>query len=108
MTSASEHKSEGNPAEHFQHFNMCGVLVHARPERVPDVVSALNALDGVHVHEVADGGRIITTIEDTQTSIAIDTLSAIHRLKGVVAAGLVYHHFEPPPADRSGTEEEPK
>lgn len=108
MTFASEQKLEGDPADHAQRFNMCGVLIHARPERVPEVVSALKALEGVHIHEIAEGGRIITTIEDTQTSIAIDTLSAIHRLKGVVAAGLVYHHFEPSPADNSGTEEDPK
>ena len=99
MTSSPEQKLDGDPADHAQQFNMCGVLIHARPEHIRDVVSALNALEGVHVHEVADGGRIITTVEDARTSSAIDTLSAIHRLKGVVAAGLVYHHFEPSPAD---------
>lgn len=108
MTPASEQKSDGDPIDRALRFNMCGVLIHARPERISEVVSALNALEGVHVHEIVDGGRIITTVEDTQTSKAIDTLSAIHRLKGVVAAGLVYHHFEPSPADKSGTEEDLK
>ncbi len=75
-------------------MNICGVLVHANPVKLQDLECALSALDGVELHGTADGGRIVVTVEDTDTTLAIDTLSEIHRLDGVIAAALVYHHFE--------------
>jgi nitrate reductase NapD len=74
--------------------NICGVLVHANPMKASCLVAALGRLDGVEVHATADGTRLVVTVEDTQTSAAIDALAAIHRLDGVVAASLVYHHFD--------------
>lgn len=76
-------------------MNVCGVLVHAVPARASKVVEALGMLDGVEVHQTADGGRIVVTVEDTDRRPAIDTLREIHRLDGIVAASLIYHHFEP-------------
>lgn len=76
-------------------MNICGVLVHALPTKVPEVVAALGALPGVEVHETAEGGRVVVTVEDTEKALAIDTLAAIHRLDGIVAAALVYHQFDP-------------
>ena len=74
--------------------NICGVLVHAMPNRLDEVRASLEAIDGVEVHEVAEGARLVVTLEDRPASPAIDQLSAIHRINGVVAAALVYHHFE--------------
>lgn len=76
-------------------MNVCGVLVHAMPEKLTGVVSALTALDGVEVHGTAEGARIIVTIEDTGAALAIDQLAQINRVDGIVAASLVYHQFEP-------------
>ncbi|MGD9671733.1 MAG: chaperone NapD [Hyphomicrobiaceae bacterium] len=76
-------------------MNICGVLVHAMPSRIEEVSQALAFLDGVEVHQVAEGGRIVVTLEDTPTSSAVDQLASVHRIEGVVAAALVYHHFEP-------------
>jgi len=76
-------------------MNICGVLVHAFPAKVAAVCTGLAGLDGVEIHQTASGGRIVVTVEDTDATSAIDTLAAIHRLDGIVAASLVYHHFEP-------------
>jgi nitrate reductase NapD len=76
-------------------MNICGVLVHALPARVSNVVDALVAMDGVEVHQTADRGRIVLTIEDTADSTAIDMIREINRLDGIVATSLVYHHFDP-------------
>lgn len=75
-------------------MNVCGVLVHANPSKTDRIVAALEALPGVEVHEIGSGGRIVTTVEDTQAALALDTLTAIHRLDGIVAAALVYHQFD--------------
>ena len=76
-------------------MNICGVLVHAVPARAVSVVDELKSLAGVEVHQTGSGGRIVLTVEDTDEQPAIDTLRDIHRLDGIVAASLIYHHFEP-------------
>lgn len=76
-------------------MNICGVLVRANPVKLDAVVLALGGLPGVEIHETADGGRLVVTVEDTAVSTAFDTMTSIHRLEGIVAASLVYHHFEP-------------
>ena len=80
-------------------MNICGILVHAYPDNVTEVASALGRIPGVELHGQADGGRLIVTIEDTTSSSAIDGLGAIHALPGVVAAALVYHHFDSVPGE---------
>ncbi len=80
-------------------MNTCGVLVHANPNRIARVAEALAGLPGVEVHETASGGRIVVTVEDTPSTLALDTLGSIHRLDGVIAAALVFHHFDQPSQD---------
>ncbi len=75
-------------------MNICGVLVHAVPDRLAEVSAALARVPGAEVHGEADNGRLIVTVEDTPNGAAVDGLSAIHRLPGVVAAALVYHYCE--------------
>lgn len=76
-------------------MNICGVLVHANPDRIAEVAAALARLPGVELHGQADAGRMIVTVEDSAAGPACDGLAQIHALPGVVAAALVYHHFEP-------------
>lgn len=76
-------------------MNICGVLVHALPEKGKDVAAAISGLDGAELHQTVPDGRMIVTVEDTEDKSAGDTVLALHRLPGVLSAALVYHHFEP-------------
>ncbi len=76
-------------------MNVCGVLVHAIPDKCDAVVDSLSMLAGVEVHHTAEEGRIVVTVEDYGDVLAIDTLTEIHKLDGIVAATLVYHQYEP-------------
>lgn len=76
-------------------MNICGVLVHAYPERAGEVAQALTGIAGLELHGDADNGRLIVTLEDTESTLALTGLEQIHRTPGVVAAALIYHHFEP-------------
>lgn len=78
-------------------LNVCGVLVHAHPSRLDEVEAALDRLAGVETHGRGEGGRIVVTIEDTANSTAADSLAALHKTDGVIAAALVYHEFDPDP-----------
>lgn len=78
-----------------EELNICGVLVHARPEHVAGVGAALAALPGVEVHRHTGDGRLIITIEDTPRRMASETLADVHKLDGVLSASLVYHQTDP-------------
>jgi len=90
-------KSEAAPGAP-QEFNICGILVQARPERQAAVEAALACMAGVEIHEKAEDGRLVITVEDTKDIWASETLAGVHKIEGVIAASLVYHHrdSEPP------------
>lgn len=72
-------------------YNVCGVLVTARPENSLRVEQALNALDGVAVHARADDGRLVVTVEGSPGRQCADTITGLNDTDGVVATALVYH-----------------
>ena len=75
-------------------MNICGVLVHARPERAGEVGRALAAMPGVEIHAVGGDGRLVVSVEDTPGSFTADVMAGFHRVEGVINAALVYHHCE--------------
>lgn len=75
--------------------NVCGVVVHARPEKLDAVEAALAGIPGVDVHARGEGGRIVCTCEDVPGMTASDAMSEMHRAPGVIAAALIYHEFDP-------------
>lgn len=76
-------------------INVCGIVVHLAPERAQLALDALAALPGVEIVGHAEEGRVALTAIDTEHTLALDQLTAMHRLPGVVAASLAYHAFEP-------------
>lgn len=74
-------------------LNICGCLVHTMPGTTEAVVAAIDATGGgeVHAHE---GGRIVVTVEDTETMLASEQIMAIHQIPGVLNVTLTYHSFE--------------
>jgi nitrate reductase NapD len=76
-------------------MNVCGVLVHAHPQRIDTLEAALVGIPGVESYGRAQGTRLIVTAEDTPTMTAADALAEINKLPGVIAAALVYHEFDP-------------
>jgi periplasmic nitrate reductase NapD len=74
--------------------NLSGVLVVAKPEWQGQVVDALQALDGVEVHQVdAESGRIVVVQEANDIHAEIDGLKRIKALPHVIMAEMVYHYI---------------
>ena len=89
-------------------MNMCGVLVHAQPDRISAVEASLNEIPGVETHGRGEQARLVVTVEDSETMSAMDAITAVNAVEGVVAAALVYHEMEPDlDAQSSATEEKP-
>ncbi|WP_421701894.1 chaperone NapD [Aliiroseovarius sp.] len=74
-------------------LNICGCLVHTKPERTAEVVTAINATEGGEVHAHEDG-RIVVTVEDTEDKRASDQIMDMHQIPGVLTVTLTYHSFE--------------
>lgn len=75
-------------------FNICGVLVHARPDLRHQVADALGALPGTEIHAIADEGKLVVVVEDAQGELASTTINRINDVPGVLSVALVYHHFD--------------
>lgn len=74
-------------------YHVCGVLLMARPEHIPDVEQALQALPGVELH-ARDGGRLVVTVEGEAYRDCAETMNELALLSGVAASSLVYHQID--------------
>ena len=72
--------------------NICGVLVHVRPQIMDRTLKALAALPGTEIHQSAPDGRVVATVEDVPGKWAGNTLTDINNIQGVLSAALVFHH----------------
>ena len=81
-------------------IEICGMLIHTRPEHSNAVAVTLAKMPGAEVHEITDNGRIVITIEQLPDAPRLsESLAAVHNVDGVLAASLVYEHSEPDPDD---------
>ncbi|MGI9384010.1 MAG: chaperone NapD [Methyloligellaceae bacterium] len=80
-------------------MTIAGLVVHARPEAGKTIRDALLALPGVEIHTVAKDGRMVVTVEDVDGRDPGDVVLDIHKIRGVLSAALVFHHFEDDDAD---------
>ena len=74
--------------------NICGVLMHARPDRLAEVKAGLAALAGVELHQESPDGRLILTVEDTEDEWAGQIITRLPTIGGVLSTSLIYHHCE--------------
>ena len=79
-------------ARHSAH--VASLLVQAWPERIPALLSELNGLRGVEVHQSDPKGKIILTVEAPSDRRLLAAISEIEAAEGVVTASLVYHEIE--------------
>lgn len=75
-------------------MNLSGILVMAKPESHGSVVEALNALEGVEVHQVDEAsGRIVVVQEAENIHEEIEGVKRIKALPNVIMAEMVYHYL---------------
>ena len=81
-------------ATNSEAINICGVLVHARPDKLDSVETSLKAFDGLEVHEITDDGRLIITLDHSDRHQMMDTINQLNSVEGVLSAAMVYQHSE--------------
>jgi nitrate reductase NapD len=74
--------------------NLSGILVVTKPDYQGQVVAALNALEGVEVHQVDEAsGRIVAVQEAEDIHAEIAGVKRIKALPHVITAEMVYHYL---------------
>jgi len=74
--------------------NLSGILVMVKPESQSQVVLALNALEGVEVHQVDEKtGRIVVVQEADDIHAEIEGVKRIKAIPQVIMAEMVYHYL---------------
>ena len=75
-------------------INICSLVVHAWPERVPAVLETLSRLPGVETHGASPAGRIVVTIETADDHELVHTMGRIGELPGGLSTALIFQHCE--------------
>lgn len=79
-------------------MNVCGIMVQMHPENFTEVRERLLGIPGVEVHAMNEtDGRTVVTLEEPDMNQMAESMFAIERTKGVIAATLIYHHNENTP-----------
>jgi len=75
-------------------WHIAGVIVHVRPQNLPGVRAAIDAISGAEVHAQSDAGKLVVTLEGPSSRAISAHLMFLHQLDGVLSAALVYQHAE--------------
>jgi len=75
--------------------HISSLVVHSHPDWVSSIVERLDLIEGAEIHGGQDTGKLIVTLETDTESQVVERIDIIQRLEGVLAATLVFHHFEP-------------
>ncbi len=79
-------------------FDITGLVVRSQPAKAQQVADQLELLKGVEVHAIGDQGNLVVTIEELNgEKLAVDTLTQINNVPGVISSSLIYHHNEDEP-----------
>lgn len=73
-------------------MNICSAVVHARPEKLGVVQSALEEFNGVEVHGSSEQGKLVVTVEGRADDTLADTLAKFSDVDGVVNTVMIYHY----------------
>ena len=74
--------------------HISSLVVHSRPERARAVADRLREMAGIGVHGGEEAGKLVVTLETASEGEIVERLNSIQTLDGVLAATLVFHHFE--------------
>ncbi len=75
-------------------FNICGVLVHAKPGHALQVSQQLEKIPGVEIHSLTDDNRMVVTVESETRRVIGDTISGFNKVENVLSASMVYQYSD--------------
>ena len=79
----------------LEEIHISSLVVHSLPRQATAVAARLREMPGVEVRGGVEQGKLVVTLETASEAEVVERLNAIQVLDGVLAAALVFHHFEP-------------
>ena len=79
-------------------INIAGVLFAAQPSDTKRIALELGEFPGAEVHEIADNGSMVVTVEENDLNRGekgkglINTITDMSNLPGVISSSLIFHH----------------
>lgn len=86
--------AEANSAAPFVPINIVGLVVQIAPQHQQTVTASLAGMAGVEVHLAENGQAVVTVDEADSGRNAVDCITDINNLKGVLSTSVAYHHFD--------------
>lgn len=77
-------------------YSICGVMIHARPDKQQQVEHALLQIKGVELHGSSAAGKLVVTVESEDRFYVADTISEFKDIDGVLCASLIYQCSDDP------------
>ncbi len=78
-----------------EEIHVSSLVVHSRPRQAMAVAARLREMPGVEIRGGVEAGKLVVTLETASEAEVVERLNAIQVIDGVLAATLVFHHFEP-------------
>lgn len=76
-------------------LHISSLVVHSLPERAVAIAERVRGIEGASVHGGIEAGKLVVTLETATEAEVIQRINTIQLLEGVLAATLVFHHYEP-------------
>lgn len=76
-------------------MSICSVIVRTLPINLPAVELALRDIDLCEIHFKDDEGRIVVTVEASDTEEEMAKLQVIRQIRHVLSVDLVYAYSDP-------------
>jgi nitrate reductase NapD len=73
-------------------MNISSAIMYIAPARLEEACAALLQLPGVEIHAKTPEGKLVVTIEDSDTNSAADSYVALHNVPGVASVAMVYQY----------------
>lgn len=75
-------------------IHISSLVVHARPEGLEAIETAIGDLAGAEVHGVSAQGKLVVTLETVSEGEMLTRINTIDRIAGVLSVALIYHQVE--------------
>jgi nitrate reductase NapD len=71
-----------------------GIVITCGDGRADSVAAQILSLDGVEVHGVLPGNRVVAVVEADTVDKEVSLVTGLHEFDGVISVQVAYHNFE--------------
>ncbi|ANI31292.1 nitrate reductase [Yersinia entomophaga] len=73
-------------------WHVCGLVVQAKPERIPRLIDELLAIPGTEIPTSdAQQGKLVVVMQAARSDVLLRQIESARNLTGVLVVSLVYH-----------------